>query len=67
MVGRRLDNRGARWKKQSQEDSVITSKGWLYGIEKSARGIYRCNSFSKPGDKCGNNDISQQKFQEGDK
>jgi site-specific DNA recombinase len=27
------------------------------------RGIYRCNSFSKPGDKCGNNDISQQKVE----
>jgi DNA primase len=39
MVGRRLDNRGVRWKKQSQQDSVIQSKGWLYGIDKSARGI----------------------------
>ncbi len=39
MIGRRLDNRGVRWKKQSQEDSVVKSKGWLYGIDKSARGI----------------------------
>jgi DNA primase len=39
MIGRRLDNRRFRWKRQSQEDSVIDSKGWLYGIDKSARGI----------------------------
>lgn len=39
MIGRRLDNRGVRWTKQSQEDSVIQSKGWLYGIDKSATGI----------------------------
>jgi DNA primase len=39
MIGRRLDNRGVRWKKQSQEESVIQSKGWLYGIDKSAGGI----------------------------
>jgi site-specific DNA recombinase len=28
------------------------------------RGIYRCNSTSKPGDKCPNNDISQQKVED---
>jgi DNA primase catalytic core len=39
MIGRRLDNRGVRWTKQSQEDSVIQTKGWLYGIDKSATGI----------------------------
>jgi aspartate/glutamate racemase len=28
------------------------------------RGVYRCNSTSKPGDKCLNNDISQQKVED---
>jgi DNA primase catalytic core len=39
MVGRRLDKRNPRWLKQTQQDTFIQSKGWLYGIDKSARGI----------------------------
>jgi len=40
MIGRRLDNRRVRWLKQVQEyPSRIRAKGWLYGIDKSARGI----------------------------
>jgi len=39
IIGRRLDNRGIRWLKQTQEGTLIRSKGWLYGIDKSARGI----------------------------
>jgi DNA primase len=39
MMGRRLDNRGLRWLKQTGEGTYIESKGWLYGIDKSARGI----------------------------
>ena len=39
MIGRRLDKRNPRWLKQTQQDTLIQSKGWLYGIDKSARGI----------------------------
>ncbi len=39
MIGRRPDNRGIRWLKQTQKETYIESKGWLYGIDKSARGI----------------------------
>ena len=39
ILGRRPNNRGVRWMKQSQEDTVIRSKGWLYGIDKAARWI----------------------------
>jgi|GEM_PF-1337763 len=39
MVGRRLDNRGLRWLKQAHEDSILQTEGWLYGIDKSARGM----------------------------
>jgi DNA primase len=39
MIGRRLDNRGIRWLKQTGEDTFIKSKEWLYGIDKSALGI----------------------------
>jgi len=39
IIGRRLDQRNPRWLKPTQHDTVIKSKGWLYGIDKSARGI----------------------------
>jgi len=39
MIGRRPDDRGVLWLRQNQEDSVIHPDGWLYGIDKSARGI----------------------------
>jgi DNA primase len=39
MIGRRLDNRGIRWLKQTGEGTFIRPKAWLYGIDKSARGM----------------------------
>jgi DNA primase catalytic core len=39
IVGRRLDNRGVRWLKQRQEDTFVRPKNWLYGIDKSCRGM----------------------------
>lgn len=39
IIGRRLDNRGLRWLKQSQQETYLKRRGWLYGIDKSARGI----------------------------
>ena len=38
-VGRRPDNRGTRWLKQQTEDTAITTKSWLYGIDKAHRFI----------------------------
>lgn len=39
FVGRRPDNRGARWIKQQTEDTSLTPRTWLYGIDKAARYI----------------------------
>ena len=39
FMGRRLDNRGIRWMKQQTEDTFISTKGWLYGIDKAAKYI----------------------------
>ena len=39
IIGRRTDNRAVRWLKQTQEDTYIQSKRWLYGLDKAARWI----------------------------
>jgi DNA primase len=39
FVGRRLDNRGIRWMCQQTEDTAITTKNWLYGIDKAYKHI----------------------------
>ncbi len=39
FVGRRLDNRGIRWMRQQTEDAAVTTKGWLYGIDKAHKYI----------------------------
>jgi len=39
IIGRRTDNHGIQWLKQTQEDTFIKSKGWLYGIDKAAMWI----------------------------
>ena len=39
MIGRRPDNRGVRWLKQQAGDGAITTKSWLYGIDKAYRFI----------------------------
>jgi hypothetical protein len=40
MIGRRPDNRGSvHWLKQQAGDSAITTKSWLYGIDKAQRFI----------------------------
>jgi len=39
FMGRRLDNRGIRWMCQQTEDTTITTKNWLYGIDKAYRHI----------------------------
>ena len=39
FVGRRIDNRGIRWMRQQTEDTAITTKSWLYGIDKAHRYI----------------------------
>jgi DNA primase len=39
FMGRRLDNRGIRWLKQGKDGSSISTKSWLYGIDKAARAI----------------------------
>lgn len=39
MMGRRPDNRGTKWIKQSAKD--LNPRGWLYGIDKACRYIYR--------------------------
>jgi hypothetical protein len=38
IIGRRPDDRGVRWLKQ-QAKTAITTKSWLYGIDKAARYI----------------------------
>ena len=39
FIGRRPDNRGVRWLKQQADESAITTKSWLYGIDKAHRFI----------------------------
>lgn len=39
IIGRRPDNRGVRWLKQQAGESAITTKSWLYGIDKAYRFI----------------------------
>jgi hypothetical protein len=39
FIGRRPDNRGVRWLKQQTGESAITTKSWLYGIDKAYRFI----------------------------
>ena len=41
IIGRRPDNRknAIQWMKQQTEDTFITTKGWLYGIDKAHRYI----------------------------
>jgi len=39
FIGRRPDNRGVRWLKQQAGDTAITTKSWLYGIDKAHRFI----------------------------
>jgi len=41
IIGRRPDSRknGVHWMKQTTEDTFITTKGWLYGIDKAHRYI----------------------------
>jgi DNA primase len=39
FIGRRPDNRGIRWLKQQAGETAITTKSWLYGIDKAYRFI----------------------------
>jgi hypothetical protein len=39
FIGRRPDNKGIRWLKQQVGESAITTKSWLYGIDKAYRFI----------------------------
>ena len=39
IIGRRPDNRRFSWMKQAGGDTNIRTKGWLYGIDKAAKGI----------------------------
>ena len=39
FMGRRPDNRGTHWIKQQKQDTDISTRGWLYGIDKAARYI----------------------------
>ncbi|MBI9085419.1 MAG: toprim domain-containing protein [Desulfobacterales bacterium] len=39
IVGRRPDNRGTRWLKQQGNDTHISTKSWLFGIDKAQRYI----------------------------
>jgi DNA primase len=39
IIGRRPDNRGVRWLKQQSGEGAITTKSWLYGIDKAHRFI----------------------------
>jgi hypothetical protein len=39
FIGRRPDNRGVRWLKQQTGETAITTKSWLYGIDKAYRFI----------------------------
>ena len=39
FVGRRPDDRGIRWLKQQTREIALTTRAWLYGIEKAGRYI----------------------------
>ena len=39
LVGRRPDDRGVRWLKQRTREIALTTKSWLYGIDKARRYI----------------------------
>ena len=39
FVARRPDDRGVRWLKQQTREIALTTKSWLYGIEKAGRYI----------------------------
>lgn len=39
FVGRRPDNRRPTWTKQNTTDTAISTRGWLYGIDKAQRYI----------------------------
>jgi DNA primase len=39
FVGRRPDDRGVRWLKQQTREIALTTKSWLYGIDKAGRYI----------------------------
>jgi DNA primase len=39
FIGRRPDNKGVRWLKQQAGESAITTRSWLYGIDKAYRFI----------------------------
>jgi DNA primase len=39
FVGRRPNNQGIRWIKQQSKETDISTKGWLYGIDRAARHI----------------------------
>jgi hypothetical protein len=48
FIGRRPDNKGIRWLKQQVGESAITTKSWLYGIDKA----YRFIRVLQGGDPC---------------
>ncbi len=39
FIGRRPDNRGVRWLKQQSEDGSISTRSWLYGMDKAFRSV----------------------------
>ncbi|MFH1982984.1 MAG: toprim domain-containing protein [Pseudomonadota bacterium] len=39
IIGRRTDNRGVRWLKLQSGEKGISTRSWLYGIDKAARHI----------------------------
>ncbi|MCD4764414.1 MAG: toprim domain-containing protein [Desulfobacterales bacterium] len=39
FMGRRPDNRGTHWIKQQKQNTDISTRGWLYGIDNAARYI----------------------------
>jgi DNA primase len=39
LVGRHPDDRGVRWLKQQTREIALTTKSWLYGIDKAGRYI----------------------------
>jgi DNA primase catalytic core len=39
FVGRRPDDKGIRWLKQQTREIALTTRGWLYGIEKAGQYI----------------------------
>jgi site-specific DNA recombinase len=75
LITQEIADRIMHIKKQGLRDAPSTAKSVyaLTGLLKCSecgtnytgdRGIYKCNSNSKPGSKCGNNDISQRKIED---